>query len=734
MVSSTNSTGPTNGRHSSRRVTRRHRRSQRAPRHNFGRTILIGVLLIPFLLGVLILGTVTLGLNAAVAIGRDAPKLADQKQIVLAQTSRIYAADGSLLSYLYGTENRTIVSGERIPRVMKDAIVAIEDERFYQHKGVDLQGVARALVVDLKAGKVQEGASSITMQLVGGLYLDRLDMSLTRKFREAMLAWQLETKLSKDEILDLYLNTIYFGSNAYGVEAAARTYFDKEPSQLTLPEAALLAGLPQAPTDYSPRVNMAKAKVRRQEVLRTMYANGFIDVGQYESAIASDIELATSSPYIKVQEPYVVAYTRQQLIDMFGQEAVYKGGLNVQTSINPAYQRIAQEAIASTLNEKGDPSAALVAVDPRTGLIRAMVGGTDYDKTKFNLAAQGRRQPGSAFKTFALVAAVEKGVDPQDTYYVSAPVSISLPGSTETWNVTTYGGTYAGPINLVTATLHSDNSVYAQLAVDVGAKSIVDVAHRMGITSKVNENPAIVLGGLTYGVSPFEMASAYGTLANQGKYVPPSVILKVTDASGKVLYEHKPTGKQAISAGVAYTVTKILEENVLYGTGTAAQLDRPVAGKTGTTEDWSDAWFCGFVPQLSTAVWVGHPEARISMTDVHGIRVAGGTFPAEIWHSFMSRVSVDFKPEDFTPPKDPMDFSQGPSIKLHFGGIGFPSTTSPSLATTTSLGTPLTNPGTTDTTWPGTTTHPPSTSPPTTHPPSTEPPSTSTPTAPVPPT
>ena len=543
MASGTNNSRPSNGRHSSRHVARRHRRRERAPQSNFGRSILIVALLTPFLLGVLVLGAVTLGLNAAVAIGRDAPRLADQKQIVLAQTSRIYAADGSLLSYLYGTENRTIVSGERIPRVMKDAIVAIEDERFYQHKGVDLQGIVRALVVDLKAGKLAEGASTITQQLVGGLYLDRTDTSFTRKFREAMLAWQLESQISKDEILDLYLNTIYFGSNAYGVEAAARTYFDKEPSELTLPEAALLAGLPQAPSDYSPRINMAKARIRRQEVLKAMYVNGFIDASQYETSIATTIDLAKSSPYVKVQEPYVVAYTRQQLINMFGQDAVYKGGLNVQTSINPAYQRIAEEAIASSLDRKGDPSAALVAVDPRTGLIRAMVGGTDYDKTKFNLAAQGRRQPGSAFKTFALVAAVEKGVDPQDTYYTSAPVSISLPGATETWDVTTYGGNYAGPINLVDATLHSDNSVYAQLAVDVGAKSIVDVASRMGITSKINENPAIVLGGLTYGVSPFEMASAYGTLANQGRYVPPSVIIKVTDAARQGALRAQPKGQ-----------------------------------------------------------------------------------------------------------------------------------------------------------------------------------------------
>ena len=549
----------------------------------------MALVLTPFLVLILGLGTFTLGLRTAAAVGEDVPRLEDQKQVVLAQTSRIYAADGTLLAYLHGVENRTLIGGERIPKLVKDAVVAIEDERFYEHNGVDLEAVARASLVNLESGRIEEGFSTITMQLVGNLYLDRLDISLTRKFREMTLAWQLETIMSKDEILDQYLNTIFFGANAYGIQAAARTYFDKDPKDLTLPEAALLAGLPQAPTAYSPRVHPKAALDRRNVVLARMYTNGFITYDQYRQATAEKLHLAPASPYAKVQEPYVVAYVRKQLIDMFGEDMVFKGGLTVETTILPRYQQLGQEAIASTLNREGDPSAALVSIESRTGYIRAMVGGSDYDVSKFNLAAQGRRQPGSAFKTFALTAAVERGIDPYTTYYESMPLELDIPGSTEPWKVKTFGNTYYGSTNVYQATLRSDNTVFAQLALDVGAENIVDVAHRMGITSRLDPNPAIALGGLTYGVSPLEMASAYATLANEGRHRQPTVILKVTDSKGEVIWRAEPKETQAISAGVAYAVTEILEQNIRSGTGTRARLgpagggqDRHRAGTTRT--------------------------------------------------------------------------------------------------------------------------------------------------------
>jgi len=696
--------------------TRRHMRRRRAPRRTFGKTMLLGLVLSPFFLGLLILGGVTIGLQTAAALVRDLPRLDNQKEVVLAQTSRVYAADGSLLAYLYADENRQLISGEAIPRVMKDAIVAIEDERYYQHNGVDYRGIARAVVRDLEAGTIEEGASTITQQLVGNLYLDRTETSITRKLREAALAMQLETKMTKDEILDLYLNTIFFGSNAYGIRAAARTYFDKQPDELTLPEAALLAGLPQAPTAYSPRLNPVPAKNRRDEVLRAMYTNGFVTYLEYQNAVNTPVRLSKSSPYQHVQEPYVVDYVRQQLLDMFGRDVVYKGGLVVQTTINPAYQRIGQQAISTTLDRPGDPSAALVSVDTRTGYIRAMVGSSDYDKSKFNLAAQARRQPGSAFKTFALVAGVELGMDPETTWYDSEPIDIWLPGETKPWSVKTYSHSYLGTVNLEEATLRSDNTVYAQLAMDVGPKQIVDVAHRMGVKSEVSANPAIVLGGLTYGVSPLDMAAAYATLAAEGRHMEPTIILSVTDATGKVLYKAEPKPAQAISAGVAYTVTKILEQNVWRGTGTAAQLPdgRAAAGKTGTAEDWADAWFCGYIPQLSTSVWVGHPNAKIPMLNVHGMRVSGGTFPTQIWYKFNSGVMRDFPAESFKRPDKPMIFEE--DLELQYGNtyeyvepVRSTTTTGKSTTTTTKLGQ---KPPTTKPPKPTPTTAPPTTSPP----------------------
>ena len=525
------SNGSTNRGSNIQRRSRDNRRRRRAQGRGVGQALTVALVLTPFLLLVLGLGTFTLGLRTAAAVQKDVPRLEDQQQVVLAETSRIYAADGELLAYLHGVENRTLIGGERIPELVKDAVVAIEDERFYKHNGVDLQGVARASLVNLEAGQIQEGFSTITMQLVGNLYLDRRDVSLTRKFREMTLAWQLETIMSKDEILDQYLNTIFFGANAYGIQAAARTYFDKDPKDLTLAEAALLAGLPQAPTAYSPRIHSSEALDRRNVVLARMYSNGFITYDQYLAAVAQKLVLAPVSPYTAVQEPYVVAFVRKQLIDMFGEDMVFKGGLTVETTIVPRYQQLAQEAIATTLNLEGDPSAALVAIETRTGFIRAMVGGSDYDVSKFNLAAQGRRQPGSAFKTFALVGAVEMGIDPYNTYYVSQPLELAIPGSTEPWKVKTFGNSYYGSTSVAQATLRSDNTVYAQLALDVTAERIVDVAYRMGITSTLNANPAIALGGLTHGVSPLEMASAYATLANAGRHRQPTAILKVTNLS-----------------------------------------------------------------------------------------------------------------------------------------------------------------------------------------------------------
>ena len=645
---------------------------------------------IPIITLGILAGMFTLGLRTVAAVEQDIPSLEDQRGVSLAQTTQIYAADGTLLAYLHGVENRTVISGKAIPDNLKYAVVAVEDERFYQHSGVDLEGLVRALVVNLKAQGVSEGFSSITMQLVGNMYLDRTDISLDRKFNEMALAWQFERKYSKDEILEMYLNTIYFGSNAYGVEAAAKTYFDKEPMELTIAEAALLAGLPQAPTAYSPRRNPERALARRDRIILKMYEQGFITQEEAREAWDEPLDLAVASPYTKVQEPYVVAYVRKQLIDMYGEDKVFKGGLRVETSINPAYQKLATEAISSTLNEEGDPSAAMVSIEAKTGYIRAMVGSTDYDDSKFNLAAQGRRQPGSAFKTFVLAAAIEAGVDPYETYYESQPLTIELPGQPKPWNVKTYGGNYYGTTSIDVATLRSDNTVYAQMILDLGPELVVDIAKRMGITSQLDPYPAISLGGLTYGVSPLEMASAYATLANGGEHISPTIILKIKDAEGNVLWEANPKRTQAISAGVAYEVTRILQRNISSGTGTRADIDRPAAGKTGTAQEYYDAWFCGYTPHLSTAVWMGHPEAQIEMNNVHGIRVTGGSFPAEMWQKFMYDADRDYPEEEFAEPEVKVVYD--PFFQSEWSVPPTSSSTSSTSSTTSTTLPPVTDP------------------------------------------
>ena len=590
------------------------------------------------------------GLRMLSSVENSVASLESQGGVSLAQTTEIYAADGTLLAYLHDEQNRTIIGGDKIPSIMRYAVVSIEDERFYEHNGVDLEGMFRALATNLGSQTISQGFSTITMQLMGNLYLNRREMTLTRKLNEMALAYQLERKYSKNEIIDMYLNTVYFGATAYGIEAAARTYFNKKPLELTIAEAALLAGLPQRPNGYSPRKHPELAIERRNMVLDKMFELGYVTIDEYQQATAEPLNLAPASPYVAVQEPYVVAYVRKQLINMYGTDRVFKGGLRVETTINPKYQALAQQAIASTLSRENDPAAALVSIETKTGRIVAMVGGNDYDTSKFNLASQGRRQPGSAFKPFVLTAAIEMGIDPWTTYYLSAHVRLTYPGAPEPWDVQTYGRDYYGPSTLVEATLRSDNTVYAQLALDVGVDRIIDVAHRMGITSELNATPAIALGGLTYGVSPLEMAAAYATLGNGGVHIEPTIIQRIRDANGNVIWEAQPRTSQALSAGVAYDVTRILDGNISSGTGTRAAIGRPAAGKTGTTSDWTDAWFVGYTPNLSTAVWMGDPDAQVPMTNVHGIRVTGGSFPAIMWHKFMNTADRDYPLVQFAPP------------------------------------------------------------------------------------
>jgi penicillin-binding protein 1A len=600
------------------------------------------------LLGVLVVATSAViallaGIGYVLSVSASAPPLDSLKPVDQGTSSVVYAADGSRLGFIQSDEIRTPVPLRRIPQSLQAATIAIEDERFYHHDGVDYEGIMRAAVKNLEAGKAVEGGSTITQQLVRNLYVGR-ERTLQRKIREAKLAIELENRHSKRWILESYINSVAYGTldgqTAVGVQAAAQTYFSKNARALDLTESALLAGLPQAPSELNPFQNPRGALERRNQVLRKMAKLGYISQARAVEAMRESLGLNRGHLYTRIREPFFFDYVKQQLIDKFGVNTVRKGGLEVHTTIDPKLQKAGRNAIDSSLPYPSDPSAAVVAIDPRNGYIRAMASSSNYKHRQFNLAAQGHRQPGSAFKTFVLVTAVKRGVNPSSTTYVSKPLDLKTK-SYGPWKVQTYDQTYGGAMNLVRATLRSDNTVYAQLDLDLGPKSIADTAKDMGITTKLDGYPAEGLGGLTRGVSPLEMANAYATLASGGIRNKPIAIKKVEFPGGDVEDLGKPKRERVLSEPVAYEVTKILKQNVLSGTGTRASIGCPAAGKTGTTDNFNDAWFVGYTPTFATAAWVGYPNALREMRSVHGISVAGGTFPAEIWNKFMQVAKSD---------------------------------------------------------------------------------------------
>jgi penicillin-binding protein 1A len=560
----------------------------------------------------------------------------------LAETSIIYDRTGAVLTELHAEQNRTYAPLANIPIQLRQAVISTEDQSFYEHKGVDPFGIARALWVNVTQGKHQ-GGSTITQQYVVNTFIQRED-TITRKLKEAILAYRLETQFSKDEILEKYLNAIYYGHGAYGAEAAAETYFGKDLSQLTTAECAMIAGIIKSPGRFSPRIDPEAAKTRRDVVLGQMLEQGYIDQATHDAAVAEPFTLATPAP-TTTAAPYFVEWVTQQLIEDYGADAVYKGGLRVKTTVDLGMQAAAEAAITSVLNQPNDPTAAIVAIDPKTGEVRAMVGGKDFNTQQFNAAVQGGRQPGSSFKMFVLASALEKGISPEQVYE-SAAGSFAIPGG-QTWSVT--GSSTGGPMRLRIATEKSINSVFAQLILAVGADRVADTAKRMGITTPIKAVPAIALGAQE--VTPLEMASAYGTLANSGVHIAPHGIAEVSTKDGQVLFTASTAGTEAISPAVAYLTTDILKGVITSGTGTAAKIGRPAAGKTGTTQEYRDAWFVGYTPDLVAAVWMGHVEGQIEMTNVHGRKVTGGSFPAEIWASFMKAALANTPASDFTQPK-----------------------------------------------------------------------------------
>jgi penicillin-binding protein 1A len=581
------------------------------------------------------------------------------------QSSTLYAADGSPIRTFHAEENRQDVALEEIPIQMRDAVIAIEDERFYRHHGVDVRAIMRAARANADSnGNVAQGGSTITQQYVKKVLLADASKTASRKLREAALAVQLERHYSKDRILELYLNAVYFGNGAYGVEAAAQQYFRKDVGQLDLAEEALLAGLIQRPTANDPYDNPTAATTRRDVVLDKMAHNHVatqadVDVAKHEA-------LQLGDPTIPSEQRYPAAYFAQAVQDWilhdarFGATAqvrkdlLFGGGLHIQTTVDPKAQAAAEAAANAILpNAQRDPDVAVVSMDPSTGAIRAMVGGRDFfgagSAAKVNLAMRGR-QTGSSFKPFVLAAALTQGMSPAKTY--EAPQCVTIPradGGRDWKPCNAADGESFGPTDLVDATVHSINTVYAQLIMDVGPKAAVDEAAKLGVQSKLQAVPSAVLG--TNDVTPVDMAAAYSTFANRGQAVAPYLVSRITRADGTILYAHHQSEKRVLDAEVADTVTAILQGVIQRGTGTAANIGRPAAGKTGTTDKEADAWFVGYTPQLTTAVWVGFHRGEVPMQPpTTPITVFGGTYPARIWQRYMSAVLANQPVEQFTAP------------------------------------------------------------------------------------
>jgi penicillin-binding protein 1A len=643
-------------------MTYRQRKQRRRRRATRGKPVLVGFTVIGVIVGIAALSVA----GYVIAVAASAPALSDLKPNDKGESSVIYAADGSRLGYVQSDEIRTPIDWDEMPADLRNATIAIEDENFYKHGGVDYGAIVRAGIKNLESGRSLQGGSTITQQLVRALYIDDPKRNIERKIREAKLASELEQERSKQWILESYLNDVPYGTvggrTAIGVEAAAETFFDKHASDLTLAEAATLAGLPQAPSQYNPFHNPRAALQRRNEVLEQMAENGYITPQQRDEAHIEPLEVKQGTRYTQRREPYFFDFVQEQLIERYGVGVYRRGGLEVHTTINPKMQDVAREAINTYYADPAGPGSALVSIDPATGEIKAMASSGTYQDRTFNLAAQAHRQPGSAFKTMVLTAAIRKGIDPDSTSYVSKPLAIDDPVYGE-WNVKTFGNTYAGSTSLTRATLASDNSVYAQLILDVGPESVCETAKLLGITTKLDCYPAEGLGGLRLGVTPLEMANAYATLAAGGVRHKPTAIKKVIFPDGKSEDLASGEGKRVLTDGEAYEVTRILEMNVTSGTGTAAGYGCPAAGKTGTTDEGKDAWFVGYTPNLSTAVWVGYPDAGIAMPGAQG-----GTYAAPVWNAFMVPAHGE-ECGDFPEPTEP--FESTPFFgKYASGGTG----------------------------------------------------------------
>jgi penicillin-binding protein 1A len=607
------------------------------------------------LIALLFIGAIPAGMitGTFLSLTTDLPQIRSLESFKPSAVTRVYSADQVLLAELFA-ERRELVPLKVIPQDLKAAIIATEDRNFYRHSGVDVKGIFRAVLKDLWAREFVEGASTITQQLAKTLFLSP-KKALVRKLKEALLAFQLERRYTKDEILEYYLNQVYFGSGAYGVESAAKIFFGKSVEALTLPECALIAGMPKAPSRYSPLVNIARAKTRRNIVLKQMKITGVISGKAYNEAMEAPVRLAGGKG-TALKAPYFVAYIKPILEAAVGSSRLYREGLVVSTTLSYRLQEAAEKAVAAGLanleirmKKRGrkdpNPQSALVALDVKTGGVLAMVGGRDFQSSSFNRAVSARRQPGSAFKPIAFALAVERGF-PQNRMLLDAPVSFRGAGPKKDWRPGNFSGKYKGEMTMREALALSQNIPAVRLIEKLGPDSVAAFAHQLGIDSPLNPNLTLVLG--SSGITLTELTSAYASFSNRGRYVEPFGVVEIMDRSGRIMWRAKPKKKVVMSRAGAAIITNMLEAVVTEGTGRKARrLDRPVAGKTGTTNDCRDALFVGFSPGISTGVWVGMDNYQSL-----GRKETGAMAALPIWIDFMREALSDRPLEYFDIPDD----------------------------------------------------------------------------------
>ncbi|MBI5700587.1 penicillin-binding protein 1A [Candidatus Saganbacteria bacterium] len=578
------------------------------------------------------------------------PKVETLDYYIPSESTTLFSSDSNPMARFHKEENRRVVQMSSISPYIKKAVISIEDERFYSHNGVDFQGILRAAGKNLLCGRIVEGGSTITQQLARNLFLTR-QKSIVRKFAEIIIALQIEHRFTKQEILEYYLNQIYFGHNAYGIESASDLYFDKHAKDLTLAEASMLAGIIEGPELFSPYKNMKLAKGRQKLVLAKMVDLGLTSLTEAQNAFQEILPIYPENlRKFGNMAPYFVDYILQLLTEKYGEEMVNKGGLRVYTTLDPNMQIAAEEAVKRFAEGEGPKynfsQASLIAIDPRSGHIKAMVGGVDFVKSQFNRAVQAKRQPGSSFKPFIYAAAIEKGISP-GTVIEDKPISFKVYRNKwnprGSWSPKNFDKKFHGNVTLQTALEKSLNIPAIQLLQDIGVSAAISIAQRMGITSRLEPALSLALGASE--VTLYEMTSAFGVFANNGVRFEPVAITKIVDRNGNVIFQHEARGKRVLSDNVAAVMDEMMEGVILRGTGVAGNIGRPAAAKTGTSQDFRDAWFVGFTPHLVCGVWVGNDN------NAHMKGVAEVAVCPRLWREFMSKAMGVYPAVDFQKPQ-----------------------------------------------------------------------------------